>query len=55
MKFYFEVEITKLFEKIDNYKAWLLEIKDKEFLVKPCQDYINNLEKLINDIIIVKE
>ena len=55
MKFYVEVEITKLINQLDKDKANLLEFKDNEFLAKPCQVYINNLEKLINDIIIVKE
>lgn len=51
MKFYSETEITQIFEELDKDKAWLLEIKDNEFL----QDHINYLENLLNSIIIVKE
>lgn len=55
MKFYSEVDITNMFEELDKSKAVLLIIKDNDCLVDYYQDYVNHLENLLNNIIIVKE
>lgn len=55
MKFYSEVNITNMFEELDKSKTLLLIIKDNDYLVNYYRDYVNNLEQLLNNVIIVKE